>query len=155
MFLELEDPADRNLCTLPTLPVLIDLRELNSTHRSTYKFAEGKLECWRCASNNAILVKYEQWKTGLTLCWTLLKPMLLELSYNLSDQNSSLQRLKWGIVHLCSCITFRDTTRFIKLEFSKFCIFVKKCGNYYAKLWKRENSRKMTYFVFNHFYGTI
>ena len=29
-----------------------------------------------------------------------------------------------------------------KNEFFKFCIFVKKCGNYYAKLWKMRKFKK-------------
>ena len=37
-----------------------------------------------------------------------------------------------------------------KFEFFKFCVFVRKCENYYAKLWKMQKFKKNTNFVFNH-----
>ena len=60
-------------------------------------------------------------KLGLTFCWTLQKPMLLELTYNLYGQKDLFQRLKWGIVHLCTEIHQKIS----KYLFSNFHVLLK------------------------------
>ena len=41
-------------------------------------------------------------------------------------QNNGSRALKWGIVHLCSSITFRDTTSFIEIWVFQILRFCKK-----------------------------
>ena len=43
-------------------------------------------------------------------------------------QNNGSRALKCGIVHLCSSITFRDTTSFIEIRVFQNLRFCKKIG---------------------------
>ena len=57
-------------------------------------------------------------------------------------QNNMSRALKWGIVHLCSSNTFRDTTKFMKIWVFQFLHFCKKWQNYYTKSQKLKNIKK-------------
>ena len=70
-------------------------------------------------------------------------------------QNNWSRALKWGIVHLCSLITYIDWASFIEVWVFWISYSCKKCGNYYAKLQKMRKFNKITYFVFNHISETV
>ena len=59
-------------------------------------------------------------------------------------QNNSSRALKWGIVHLCSSITFRDTTSFIEIWVFQILRFCKKnVETTMLDCEKCKNSRKL------------
>ena len=66
-------------------------------------------------------------------------------------QNNRSSALKWGIVHLCSSITFRDTTKFMKKLVFQILHFCKKNAEItMLNCVKCENLRKMMFFLFSH-----
>ena len=58
------------------------------------------------------------------------------------SENNGSRALKWGIVHLCSSITFRDTTSFIEIWVFQICVFV-NAEITMLNCEKCENSRKL------------
>ena len=63
--------------------------------------------------------------------------------------------LKWGIVHLCTLNTSRDTMKFRKLLVFQFLHFCKKIVKSLCKIAKNAKIQKMILSVFNHISNTI
>ena len=63
--------------------------------------------------------------------------------------------LKWGIVHLCTLNTSRDTMKYRKLLVFQFLHFCKKIVKSLCKIQKMRKIKKLILSVFNHFSNTI
>ena len=77
-------------------------------------------------------------------------------------QNNGSRALKWGIVHLCSLITFRDRTSFLEvtIKYVKKLVFqilqfCKKVTKSLCKIAKNAKVQKFTLFVFYHISNSI
>ena len=90
-------------------------------------------------------------KIGLTFCWTLTKPMLLDLNYNKNGQNNLLQGLKWDIyvyvaqiLEICQKMSrylFSNFLVFVKIVFFKTSILgiqdIKRYAMHHLNAWKK------------------
>ena len=115
------------------------LLQSNKTHFERKKFTHIQLskfgKCDHIQNDRGCTKKNAQ-----TFYFIPQKWLILESKVKL---NNGSRVLKWGIVHLCSSITFGDTTSFIENWVFKICIFVKSAEIIMQSCQKCENFNKL------------